>query len=866
MPAQPPKWAMRFLERTCSSAFQDELQGDLLELFYRDVEQLGARRARRRFIWKALLSPRWHRLPKPAFLQPTVMYKNHLKVAFRYALRHRSITFIQALGLTLGLAAVFYIGLFIRHEQSFDSMHVHADQLYRVLRFNPETGGRMQETSSRHGAALAEEFPFLSICRFGNDPVKIGEVKPVLVEDFHWADSTFFDLFTFEFLYGDPATCLDQVNSLVITEQLSRRIFGTANPVGQSIPVKVYDGDQEFSMKVTAVVKDPPRFSHIQFEALGAMADAEQLYERLIAQWGFSWLRTYAYIPDDRLAEVKAGIPRLSKKHFGDDPPASFGMVFQPFGDVYLHSQDIPKNTFRGDIRNLRIFAGIGLLILLISLMNYVNLSTARAVNRMKEVGIRKTLGSSKRSIVGQFVVESVFFLLIGGMLAAVLVLAGLPQLNRLLDLDLTLQVLGWTDLLLLLLGLLLLGAIAGILPSLVMARFPVLSDQQAGIQFKFSQWSATRKLFVGVQYLVAIVLMVGTFVIYKQYHYLKNFDLGFDAKQLLHVPVDDRQLQERLEVMKEKIGDLSGVSGVAATGEDLPSALNNTWDIDWNGSGLEQPLGIDVVGVDRNYFELLGIDLVAGHNFRYDYGVDSARSLVLNEQALQMMNWQGNIIGQKVQMHGMDRTVIGLVENHHNRTLHTQVVPLAYAIFPPGMRVSPDNILVKLEADNLPDLLPQLENIWEEFSSDPFEYNFVDEAFATAYAAEQRFSTLVGCFTFIAVTICMIGLFGLINFMVHRKLKEISIRRILGATQANLLRLLGQDFFMVFAVATVLAIPLAIYMVNSWLAGFAYRIQIGSTTPLLAVAGCLGISLLVIVYHLQRAVRVNPGEVLSTE
>jgi putative ABC transport system permease protein len=498
--------------------------------------------------------------------------------------------------------------------------------------------------------------------------------------------------------------------------------------------------------------------------------------------------------------------------------------------------------------------------------MNYVNLSTARAVNRMKEVGIRKALGARRSGIIGQFIMESVLFILAGGLTAAILVLAGMPYFNKLLDIDLSLRILAWTDLFILLLALILLGVVAGMLPSLVMARLPVISDPQAPVQFKLSQWSGTRKFFVGTQYLVTLVLMVSAFVIYKQYHYLRNFDLGFDAQQLLHVSVDDRQVQERLDLFKEKTAALSGVSGVAVTGEDLPSALNNTWGLDWNGSGLEEPLNIDIVGIDRNYFELLDIDFLAGHNFRYDFATDSARSVILNAQALKMMNWEGDIIGQTLNIGGSDRTVIGVVKDHHNRTLHTRIVPLAYFIYPPGMRVSPDNLLIKVETGDLSGLISQLEGIWKEFSTDPFEYNFVDEAFATAYATEQRFSTLIGFFTLIAIAISLIGLFGLVNFIVQRKMKEISIRRILGADQLNLMRLLGQDFFIVFIVAAVIAVPLAIYVVNSWLTGFAYRIEIGGMIPLLAVLLCLGISVMVLLYHLQRAARTNPAEVLGSE
>lgn len=865
MQDQIPKWAMRFIEKTCSSQFLDELQGDLLELFYRDIDEIGIRAAKRRFIWKALLSPRWYRLPQLGQFQSHVMYKSHFKVAFRHALKHRSATTVQALGLILGLAAVFFIGLFIKNELTFDQMHENRDSLYRVLRFDPTTGERSQGTSSLHGAKLVETYPFLSMARFGNDPVKMGEVKPRLVEDFFWADSTFFDLFTFQFIHGNPATCLREVNSLVITAQLSRQLFGTEDALGRMMPIKVYDGDQEFLMKITGIVEDPPKHSHIQFEALGAMANAEILYKSLVKQWGFSWVRTYIQVPDDRIGEVEAGIPNLIRKYHGESPSPRFGMTFQPFSDVYLHSQDIPRNTFRGSIRNIRIFGTIGLLILIISLMNYVNLATARAITRVKEIGIRKTLGSRKAGIVGQFIIESILFSIVSGLVALLLVFMGIPRLNALFDLDLSFSVIPWTDWVILSLLLVFLGVVAGLLPSLVMARIPVLGDAKSPIQFKISEWSLTRKFFVGVQYVVTMVLLVSTFAIYKQYIYLKHFDLGFDSTQLLHVAVDDRVLQEKLTVLKERMIQLSGVVGVTATGEDLPSKLNNSWDLEWNGSDVREPKVIDIIGVDQEYFDVLGIGFKAGRNFNQGFEVDSARSVILNSQAQSLIG-QENLVGQQITIGGTDRKVIGVVENHHNTTLHSQISPLAYFIFPPGHRVSPDNLLIKIETGKLTSLLHQMEAVWGEFSSDPFRYNFVDEAFATAYSVEQRFSALIGFFTIIAIAISMVGLFGLVSFIVQLKLKEISIRRILGATQLNLIRLLGHDFFVVFLIALVFAIPIALHFINSWLTSYAYHIQVTGFIIIPAVLLSLSISVLVILYHLQRTSRMNPSDVLSSE
>ena len=865
MNEQPPKWTLWFLEKTCAAPFLEELEGDLLELFDREVAEFGVRKARKKFIWKVLLSLRWYRLPGLSNFQTTTMYKNHLKVAIRHAFKHKSATAIQFSGLLLGLAAAFYIGLFLKNELAFDQMHEHSESLYRVLRYDPTSGTRGHSTASLHGETLAAEFPFIKVARFGEDPVKIGDVKPILVEDFYWADSTFFELFSFKFIHGDPATCLDKVNSLVITKSRSLQLFNTENSLGKTIKVKVYDGNQEYLMVVNGIVEDPSKQSHIQFSALGSMANAENLYRSLVNQWGFSWLRTYIQVPDNRIAEVEAGIPNLIKKHLGEKVSTQFGMAFQPFNKVYLHSQDIAKSTFAGSIKNLRIFAAIGGLILLISLMNYVNLATARAVTRTKEIGVRKVLGSKKSSIISQFIAESVLFTVTSGLFAIGLVHFFLPQLNQLLSLDLSLTVLSWIDWISILMTLISLGIIVGLLPSLAMSNLPSLSETKSTIQFNQSQWSWTRKLFVGVQYVVTLVLLVSTLVIYNQYNYLKNFDKGFDATQLLHIAVDDRDVQQQLNLLKDKMGQIPNIVGITATGEDLPSALNNTWDLNWNGSNLDRPLPIDIVGVDQGYFDLLAIDLKAGRNFTHDFSVDSARSVVLNEKAFSLMN-KPDIIGQQVTIGGRLRTVIGVVGDYHHTTLHTQVAPTAYLIFPSGLRVSPDNLLVKLETNNLPNLLNEIEKVWQGFSPDPIQYNFVDEAFAKAYSTERKFSILIGAFTFLAILISIIGLFGLINFVAQLKLKEISIRRILGANQFSLLHLLGRDFLNVFLFALIIALPLAYYFANDWLANYAYHIQLNGMTLLVATLVCIGISLLVIFYHLQRATRMNPADVLAAE
>ena len=355
-------------------------------------------------------------------------------------------------------------------------MHEKSATLYRVLRLDPTSGMRDQKTSSLDGAKLKEQFPFIGMCRYGNDPVKIGAQKPLLVDDFYWADSTFFTTFTFNFIEGSPENCLNELNKLVITSSLKQQLFGNQPAIGKVIPLKVYDGDQEFLMKVSAVVEDPPQQTHIQFKALGPMQNAENLYGDLLQHWYFHWLRTYVEIPSDRLREITESIPNFLRKEFGEENTPNFSMAFQPFEDVYLYSQDIPSSTMQSNIKNLQIFGGIGLLILLVSLSNYINLSTARSITRSKEIGIRKVLGSSNTSIFNQFIIESLLFTFAGALIALILVKSGMGLFNELSNLNLSLSILDLYDYLLVFGMLLIIGVLTGIIPALVMIKIPVLA------------------------------------------------------------------------------------------------------------------------------------------------------------------------------------------------------------------------------------------------------------------------------------------------------------------------------------------------------------------------------------------------------
>lgn len=844
------RWALWWIRRTCADPFLDELEGDLLELYAHESELLGQKRASRRFYWRSLTSLRWYRLRQLSTPQSTYMLQNHFKMAYRHALRHRSNTTIHLLGLVFGIAAALFIGLYIKNEFSHDRFHANGDDIYRVLQSDPATGERFRPTSSQHGQALKDAYPAIQLCRFGQDPVRIGEEQPLLIDDFYWTDSTFFDLFSFPLLRGNPQHCLSDVNSLVLTRSLSERLFGTTDVVGRIVRVKIYDGDQELRMKITGVAEDPPGHSHIQFAALGSMRNAEQLYGHLLEMWGFSWLHTYVRASGGQIDRLRSESTTLPDRYTDSENAYFPAYGFQPLHKVHLHSRDILRDTPKGNIRNVYIFGAIGLLILLIAQLNYVNLATARATTRSQEISVRKILGSQKQTIFAQFLAETLLFIFGAGAVALTLVVALLPRLNQLFKLDLSLSALSWLDGLYLFAGIGLLGVLTGLLPAFVMSRLNIHSSD-----VPHARAAVGRKAFIGVQFTITVVLLVGTLVVYQQYRHLQNYDLGFTADQLIHIPVNDRAVQANFGALKQEIARIPGVVGVSMTSEALPSTFNSMMPMDWSGSGWAAPKSVNAVGVDTNYFEIIGAPFMEGKGFSYGFDVDSAYSVVLNEAARNLIS-RKNLIGSEIEIEGRNRKVVGVVQNYHSTSLHSRPGPNAYFIFGPGRRASPDNLLVKIQSKELTQLLPNLEQTWANFSADPLAYAFVDESFAAAYEEEEQFSRLVSSFTLIAIVISLVGLFGLISFIAQLKLKEISIRRILGANQWSLLEVLGRDFLRVYLVTLFIALPAAYYLVSSWLQRYPYRIELDIWLFAAATLISLGISVGIIYFHLRRTLR----------
>ncbi|WP_416864558.1 MAG: ABC transporter permease [Imperialibacter sp.] len=858
----PPRWAVKLLRLYCSARFIDELEGDLCELYDRNLAQYGKRKAAQLFIFGVLGSVRLYRIKKLKGLNTNIMLINHFKVAFRHSLRHRVFTAVNLLSLFFGIASVFYIGLYVKNETSYDQFHEKKDVIYRVLRTDP-VDPSTAALSSQFGKVLSSEFPGIKICSMGSDPVKIGDIDPILVEDFYWTDSTFFDLFSFNLIHGDPKTALSDPSGLVLTQSLSQKLFGVENPLNKVVTVKIYDSNEKMNMKVTGVVADPPQHSHIQFSGLGSMAVADKMYASLASHWGFSWVRTYALIPDLAHSGIREQKPAIIEKYLGKDMVERLGMDFQPMQDVYLYSKNMGGNELAGDIGNIIIFSTIGFFILLIAVLNYVNLSTARALSRAKEIGLRKTIGAGRADLIAQILVESVFYTLVASTFAIALIIIALPFLNSWMSLQLSASVFGFREVIWSAIGIVAIGALSGFYPAFVLTRYsPVvaLSGHSSG---KTS--SLPRKVLITIQYCITIFLITGSVVVYLQFQYMKTFDLGFDQKQLINVAVNDRGLQQRIDVLKESFKNIPGVDKAATSGEPLPARMQNTWGFYWQGAEPDTERGIDIVGVDKDYFDVVGLHLTEGATFTLPFEADSGRSVVINEKARDFMG-KISALNEVVEIGGKNRKIIGVVEDHHYTSLHSTIAPVAYMVYGPGYRVSPDNVLMRVTTGNLPALLEQLETTWREFSTDPFEMAFVDDAFARTYASEQQFFRVVSAFTAIAIIIALCGVFGLIIFLAESRTKEISIRKVLGASVFQLTYLLSSDFVKLFAVAVLIAGPAVYWFTDNWLSDYPLHIDLSIEVVAISAACCLIISIFIVLTQVFRLTAINPARTLKSE
>jgi putative ABC transport system permease protein len=792
------------------------------------------------------------------------MFKNYLKVAIRNIIRQKGHSFINIIGLSVGMAICLLLFLWIMDEVSYDRYHEKADRIYRVVEQNIDERGVfiLASTPAPLGPSLVREFPWIQ------KAVRFSRSKDVLIqyqdklfrETIFFADPGVFDVFTFPMVTGDPKTVLKDPYSILISEDMKEKYFGNENPIGKTITLY-----KRREFKVTGVLKNIPRSSHFRFHFLTSILSYRKDY---LNKWWVSNYYTYILIAKDSpLDSFKERMPQFVEKYMGKKAwdLHKRNYFLQPLTDIHLHSKlrnEIEKNR---DISTVYIFTAIALFILLVACLNYINLATARFSNRAKEVGLRKVLGATSAQLIRQFLGESLLFAVISLPLAVLLAEILLPVFNSLSGKTLAFQYFDNLFLLAVMGGIVLIvGLISGLVPALFISAFHAASAIKGMLKVS-STVSILRRCLVVFQFSVTIIFIIGALIISDQLHYMNKHELGLKKENIINIHLkDNEEALLKYEILKHEF--LQHPDITAASASDFmpgrPHWNNNFW-----YEGIDnQNLLIGCIPVDFDFLDTFQINMVEGRGFSRNFPTDEKNAFIINESAVKEFGWQpGSAVGKAFNIsHGWKKgTIIGVVQDFHFNSLHKEIEPVVLFIEPQSFAY----ISVRIKPGHISQTLAFLKNKWQEIiPGQTFVYSFLDDDFDKLYKIEFRLQKIFTLISILTIFIACLGLFGLASFAVEQRTKEIGIRKVYGASVPGIVLLLSREFTLLVLAANIFAWPIAWYAMNKWLQNFSFRITILPWTFLLAALVAIVIALMTVSYKAVRAAVTNPVETLRYE
>lgn len=801
------------------------------------------------------------------------MLKNILTIAFRNIRRHKGFSFINILGLTLGLTASLLIGLFVRDEKQFDKFIPDGDRIYRVYYKITGDGGTGNQacTTPMLATALQQNFPEVEkaarIFNYSDNKIffEAGEVK-LYEQGGILAEPSFFDIFPLSFKHGTNKDALTHPNSIILSEETAQKFFGNENPVGKEILLN------KSALLVKGVFRNDIKF-HLDLNYILPLS-AAGLSTGQMQNWG--WYGMYTYV------KLKAGanVPALAAKFqdytnpfLNKEPGDDFKPDFQPLQQIHLYSADFKfEMASLGNITYVKALIIIGIFILLIACFNFINLATAKSIQRAKEVGIRKTIGANRRQLMILFIGETVFLTCISIGFATILTTLLLPSLNQFTGKSIVFGIFSNPLILLFLLVIsLVVGILAGFYPALVLSGFQpvkVLKGAFTGdIEPGKTPW--LRHGLVVVQFSLSILLIISAIVVFNQVNYLHNKELGFKKEQIMFFPMRGENMINNYGAFKNKLLESPGVASVSV-GYGFPG--------DIFGDGLmtvpltkEQKKATQLM-VDHDYIKTLGLQLIAGRDFSREMKTDQDEAFIINETAVYELGFGSpeKALGQTLMWptwsnpDSMKKAkVIGVVKDFHYKSLYNKVEPAVLQIYPQAY----SKVAVKIRAADIENTIAHVNKTWNVFTPEfPNEYHFLDESFDHMYKADDKLKSLLTIFTFIAIFVACLGLFGLAAYASERRKKEIGIRKILGASVSEITFLLSKEFIKLVIIALLLASPVAWYLMNQWLQDFAYRINMEWWMFVLTALGAIAIALITISFQIMKAAFANPARNIRVE
>ena len=798
------------------------------------------------------------------------MLKNYFKIAWRNIQKQKAFSFINIFGLAVGIAAFWLIALYVTDEWSYDRYNTKADRIFRVAQHGQWNGGKfdLAITSPPYAPTLKADFPqveeAIRVNAEGGGNITYRDIK-LNEGGMLFTDAAFFKVFTHQFLYGDANTALQKPQSIVLTKTLAETIFGdAAKALNQLIQV---DGN---ATTVTGVIADVPVNSHFTFKALRSMpAD-----NGATGNWGNSGLYTYILLKnpgDDKQIEAM-GEDFFNRHIKADLGPMDFKLELQPLTDIHLHSNLGYEIGSNGNITYVYVFSITALLILVIAVINYVNLTTARSSIRIKEVGIRKVIGSGRQQLMALFFVECIVLTFIATIIALGVIYFTLPYFNSLSGKTLVLLQFGAIKTIIIFAAFALsTGVLCGIYPALFLSAFKTIPAMKGQLGNQFST-IFFRKSLVTFQFVVTIIMISGSIIIYKQLNYFSNKDLGFNKAQTLTFHINNRNVRGQVDALKQLLLQNPNIESAGVAGN--PIGNNNIGGGDFNlGADGKPTSGTKIVQnltVDADFIPTLQIKMAAGRNFSAANLTDIKDAIIVNETLVKDLGWT-NAVGKQVRT-GVDekgnvitQTIVGVVKDFNTYSLQHKISPMVLNM--PAATGDKDNLYIRVSRGNVQASLNYITQVFSKFDNENKpEFHFLDQNFAAQYQTEQKQGSILLTFTLVAISIACLGLFGLITFTAEQRVKEIGIRKTLGASVASIVQLLSTDLMRLVTIAVLIACPIAWFAMDKWLQGFAYKIDINLWVFLLAGSVAAIVALATISIQSVKAALANPVKSLKGE
>jgi putative ABC transport system permease protein len=789
------------------------------------------------------------------------MFKNLIKTAIRHTIKHFGYSLLNILGLILGISSALFLIIYVADELSYDRYHEKSDRIYRVSTkiTEPDDQFTWNVAQIPFGPEVTKDYPEVqSFVRFINMPRALYkyEDKEFNEENFFYADSTLFDIFTYKVVKGDVKSALREPHKIILTQRIATRYFGNSDPIGKTLTADT------ITYEVTAVIKDVPTYSHFRFDAL---ASRNNLPKQL-GSWGIFGVFTYLLFPEN--TDVKAFEIKMQEM-YGTFMKPIFGpmnikmeYILEPITRIHLYSTNPGEPEPTGSITYVRVFGIVAIFLVLIAAMNYMNLATARSTRRAREVGLRKVVGSRRGPLILQFLSESLIFTLIALIISTVILAILLPKFNLLAAKSFDLHVLSSPVVILSLLGVIIIvGIVGGSYPAFFLSRFSPVTVLKGEIT-QGSAGSFFRKILVVIQFTVSVIMIICTLVVFRQLNYLKNMDKGFDQTNVIGLQLNGA-MTRKYPVLKEVLHENQNIKYVTSSSDPVGEGSGKLIFNVETDQGMAQK-GVNFSVVDHDFIETLGIKIIDGRDFQQDMPSDTLTAVVVNETFVNRMGWK-DPIGKKIEagtVNDLRARVIGVMKDYHQTGMYNGIESLLLAYRPVN-----NVIYIKLSGIDTKSTLSFIESKWKEiFPDQPFTYTFLSDRFNRQFAADERRGLIFTLFTVLAILIACLGLFGLASYMVEQRTKEIGIRKVFGANESIILRLISRDFLILVTIGIVIATPAACYLMTNWLQNYVYRTRVGLPIIIVSAVITILITFITIGYKAYQASVMNPAQSIKTE